>query len=109
MASAPLPVGDTELAFAGSFPGDYTRPAFVRYSGKTVLFWSGPAVAGGRNLYVTSVPSVGDTPTPAKQSGCSVVAEPRRGEAGRIPGAFVLFLPAALLALRRIARKALGR
>ena len=109
MASAPLPVGDTELAFAGSFPGDYTRPAFVRYSGKAVLFWSGPAITGGRNLYVTSVPSVADTPAPAAQSGCSVVVDPLRGEAGRTPGAAVLFLPAGLLALRRIARKAFAR
>ncbi|HEX9205025.1 MAG TPA: hypothetical protein VF853_03775 [Candidatus Deferrimicrobiaceae bacterium] len=109
MASAPLPVGNAELAFAGSLPGDYTRPAFTRYSGKTVLFWSGPAITGGRNLYVTSVPSVADTPTATTQSGCSVVGDPRRGEAGRTPGAAVLFLPAALLALRRFARKAFAR
>jgi hypothetical protein len=109
MTSAPLPVGNAELAFAGSFPADYTRPAFVRYSGKAVLFWSGPAITGGRNLYVTSVPSVADTPTATTQSGCSVVGDPLRGEAGRTPGAAVLFLPAALLALRRIARKAFAR
>jgi hypothetical protein len=107
MASAPLPVGNGDLAFAGTIPGDYTRPAFARYSGKSVLFWSGPAVlSGGRNLYVTSVPSFADAPAPTTQSGCSLVDDPRRGESGRIPGAAVLLLPAAILALRRAARKA---
>ncbi|HEX9190909.1 MAG TPA: hypothetical protein VF847_02360 [Candidatus Deferrimicrobiaceae bacterium] len=109
-ASAPLPVGNGELAFAGTFPGDYTRPAFARFSGKSVLFWSGPEVlSGGRNLYVTSVPSAADPATPTTQSGCSAVDDARRGEAGRIPGAAVLLLPAALLALRKVARKAFAR
>ena len=107
MASSPLPVGDGELAFAGTIPGDYTRPAFARYSGKSVLFWSGPEIlSGGRNLYVTSVSSAADPVAPASQSGCSAVDDPRRGGAGSIPGAAVLLLPAALLALRRLARKA---
>ncbi len=35
--------------------------------------------------------------------------DPRRGEAGRIPGAAVLLLPAVLLALRRATRKAFAR
>jgi hypothetical protein len=110
MASSPLPVGNGELAFSGTIPGDYTRPAFVRYSGKSVLFWSGPEIlSGGRNLYVTSVPSFADTPAPTTQSGCSAVDDPRRGEAGRIPGAAVLLLPAALLALRKVSRKAFAR
>lgn len=110
MASSPLPVGDGEIAFAGAIPGDYTRPAFGRFSGKSLLFWSGPeTVAGGRNLYVTSVPSPTDVATPTKQSGCSMVDDPGRGEAGRVPGAAILLLPAALLAVRRAARKALGR
>jgi hypothetical protein len=109
MSSSPLPVGDGDLAFAGSIPGDYTRPAFARFSGKSVLFWSGPELSGGRNLYVTSASSFADPPTPESQSGCSAVDDPRRGEPGRIPGAAVLFLPAALLLLRRAARKALDR
>jgi hypothetical protein len=38
-----------------------------------------------------------------------MVDDPRRGEAGRIPGIAVLFLPAALLALRKVTRKAVAR
>jgi hypothetical protein len=110
IASSPLPVGTGDRAFAGTIPGDYTRPAFARLSGKSVLFWSGPAeILGGRNLYVTSVSSVADPATPATQSGCAMVDDPRRGEAGRIPGVALLLLPAALLALRKAARKAVAR
>jgi hypothetical protein len=111
MASVPLPVGTDVLAFAGTIPGDYTRPAFARFSGKSVLFWSGPAevLSGGRNLYVTTVSSVADPLAPTTQSGCSAVDDPRRGESGRIPGIAVLFLPAALLALRKVTRKAVAR
>ncbi|MHB8833941.1 MAG: hypothetical protein ACYC9V_12355, partial [Desulfobacteria bacterium] len=78
------------------------------FSGKSVQFWSGQdnVVTGARNLYVTSTFSPAD---PTKQSGCSMIDDPRRGEAERIPGAAVLLLPAALLALRRAARKAFGR
>jgi hypothetical protein len=38
-----------------------------------------------------------------------MVDDPRRGEAGRIPGAVLLLLPAALLALRRAVRMAFAR
>jgi len=105
---APVSVGTGDIAFATQLPGDYTRPAFVHYSGKAMQFWSGPdnVVTGARNLYVTSVYSSSD---PSNQSGCSVVGDPRRGEAGRIPGTAVLLLPAVLLALRRATRKAFGR
>jgi hypothetical protein len=109
MALYPLPVGTGDRAFAGTIPGDYTRPAFARFSGKSVLFWSGPAISGGRNLYVTSVSSVADPVAPTTQSGCAMVDDPRRGEAGRIPGVAILLLPAALLALRKAARKAVAR
>jgi len=113
MVSSPLPVGNGDLSFAGTISGDYTRPAFARFSGKSVLFWSGPAgISGGRNLYVTSVSSAADPvppPTPTTQSGCSVVDDPGRGETDRIPGAVVLLFPAALLAVRKVARKALAR
>jgi hypothetical protein len=110
MALYPLPVGGS-FAFAGAFLGDYTRPAFARFSGKSVLFWAGPAevLSGGRNLYVTSVSSVADPATPTTQSGCAMVDDPRRGEAGRIPGVAILLFPAALLALRKAARKAVAR
>ena len=108
MVSSPVSVGNGDVAFATQLPGDYTRPAFYHYSGRSVNFWSGPdnVVTGARNLYVTSTFSPAD---PTSQSGCSMVDDPRRGEAGRIPGAAVLLLPAALLALRRAARKAFDR
>jgi len=108
MVASPVAVGTGDLAFAMELPGDYTRPAFVHFSGKSVNLWSGPdnVVTGARNLYVTSTFSPSD---PTTQSGCSMVDDPRRGEEGRIPGAAVLILPAVLLALRRAARKAFGR
>ena len=108
MVGSPVSVGTGDLAFAVQLPGDYTRPAFVHFTGKSVHLWSGPdnVVAGARNLYVTSTFSPSD---PTSQSGCSMAGDPRRGEAGRIPGAAVLLLPAVLLAVRRAARKAFGR
>jgi hypothetical protein len=107
MVTSPVSVGNGVAAFATQLPGDYTRPAFVHFSGKSVQFWSGQdnVVTGARNLYVTSTFSPAD---PTKQSGCSMVDDPRRGEAERIPGAAVLLLPAAFLALRRAARKAIA-
>lgn len=109
MVTSPVPVGAGDAAFATQIPGDYTRPAFAHYSGKAVHFWSGPdiAVSAARNLYVTStVDSPDDAP---KQSGCAMIDDPRRGEKGRIPGAAVLLLPAGLLALRKVLRKAFAR
>ena len=108
MVGSPVSVGIGPLAFATQLLDDYTRPAFVHFSGKSVNFWSGPdnVVTGARNLYVTSTFSPAD---PTKQSGCSMVDDPRGGETGRIPGAAVLLLPAALLALRRATRKAFAR
>ncbi|HEX7519617.1 MAG TPA: hypothetical protein VF325_04985 [Candidatus Deferrimicrobium sp.] len=105
LVGSPVSVGTGDIAFATQLPGDYTRPAFVHFSGRAFHFWSGPdnVVAGARNLYVTSTFSSAD---PTKQSGCSMVDDPSRGESGRIPGAAVLLLPAVLLALRRAARKA---
>jgi hypothetical protein len=107
MVASPVSVGIGEAAFATQIPGDYTRPALIHFSGKSVNFWSGQdnVVPGARNLYVTSTFSPAD---PVKQSGCSTVADPREGEAGRIPGAAVLLLPAVLLALRRAAMKAIA-
>ena len=108
MVASPVSVGTGDVAFATQLPNDYTRTAFMHYNGKSLFFWSGPdnVVAGARNLYVTSTFS---TTEPTSQSGCSMVDDPRRGETGRAPGAAVLLLPAALLALRRAARKAFGR
>jgi hypothetical protein len=113
MVSSPVPVGLGDIAFAMQIPGDYTRPAFAHLSGKAVHFWSGPdnalaGDAGARNLYVTSALDSPDN-APTTQSGCSMVDDPRGGGTGRIPGTAVLLLPAALLALRRAARKAFAR
>jgi len=108
MIASPVSVGTGDVAFAVQLPGDYTRPAFVHFSGKSVNFWSGQdnVVTGARNLYVTSTFSPSN---PSKQSGCSMVGDPRRGEPERIPGTAALLLPAAFLALRRALRKAFGR
>ena len=108
MVASPVSVGTGDVAFATQLPDDYTRTAFMHYNGKSLFFWSGPdnVVAGARNLYVSSTFS---TTEPTSQSGCSMVHDPRRGETGRAPGAAVLLLPAALLAVRRAARKAFGR
>jgi len=82
---------------------DYTKAPFGFPGGKVVVFWSGIPVAGGtnRNLDVTTVPTVAAW-VPTSESGCSMVADPEHGAAGRIPGALLLFLPAAVLAARRI-------
>ena len=108
MVGSPVSVGTGDISFAVQLLDDYTRPAFVHFSGKSVNFWSGPdnVVTDARNLYVTSTFSPAD---PTKQSGCSMVDDPRDGETGRIPGAVALLLPAALLALRRATRKAFAR
>ena len=113
MVSSPVSVGLGDIAFAMQIPGDYTRPAFAHLSGKAVHFWSGPDNAlagddGARNLYVTSALDSPDN-APVKQSGCSMVGDPRDGETGRLPGAAALLLPAILLAVRRATRKAFGR
>ncbi|MHB1024308.1 MAG: hypothetical protein ACYC24_01210 [Desulfobacteria bacterium] len=108
MVASPVYVGTGDIAFAMQLPDDYTRPAFVHFSGRSINLWSGPdnVVAGARNLYITSSYSPANS---TSQSGCSMVDDPRRGEAGRIPGTAVLLLPAVLLALRRATRKAFAR
>lgn len=102
LVTLPAPVGLNE--FPSELPGDYTKAAFRFLSGKTIVFWSGliPGSAN-RNLNVTSVQAVVDV-APTEESGCTMVGDPRSGEAGRIPGAALLFLPAAALAVRRFSR-----
>jgi hypothetical protein len=41
---------------------------------------------------------------PSAESGCSIVSDPHAGERERIPGAFLLLLPAVVLAIRRFSR-----
>ncbi len=100
--TVPIPVGFNE--FPVELPGDYTKAALRFLNGKTIVFWSGliPGSAN-RNLNVTTVQAVVDLP-PSTESGCQVVADPRTGEDGRIPGAAFLFLPAAALAVRRFSQ-----
>ena len=102
VVTAPAPVGLNE--FPAELPGDYTKAAFRFLNGKTIVFWSGliPGSAN-RNLNVTTVQAAVDI-VPAEESGCSMVGDPRAGETGRVPGAALLFLPAAALAVRRLSR-----
>lgn len=97
--TVPISVGFNE--FPAELEGDYTKAAFGVLPGKTVIFWSGliPGSAN-RNLNFTSAPN--GFFSPAEESGCSLVEHPESGDSGRIPGALVLFLPAAALALRRL-------
>ncbi len=84
---------------------DYTRAAFGFPGGRAVVFWSGirdpeNTASTDRDLYFTSVATVAAWIS-QNESGCSMVSDPARGAAGRIPGALLLFLPAAVLAARR--------
>lgn len=105
----PVQVGTGDPSFGMQIPGDYTRAAFASFNLKGLHFWSGPdnVTAGASNLYVTSTSdadiSSGD------DSGCMMAKDPRRGEAGRIPGALLLLLPAAFLLFLKEARRALAR
>jgi len=81
---------------------DYTQAAFGFPGGKVVVFWSGTVPgSSNRNLDVTTVPTAAAWVT-TNESGCSMVPDPERGADGRIPGALLLFVPAAVLAARRI-------
>jgi hypothetical protein len=108
MLSAPLSIGTGGISFAMQLPGDYTRPAFIHYNGKSIQFWSGPdsAVSGARDLYVTGTADAFD---PTSQSGCAAAGVPTPDGGGSFPEAVLLLLPAVLLAVRRAARKAIAR
>jgi hypothetical protein len=100
--TVPLSVGFNE--FPAELASDYTKAAFGVLPGKTVIFWSG-LIPGStnRNLNVTSVPN--NIIITAEEEGCSMVGNPRAGEAGRIPGTALLFLPAVALAVRRFSQR----
>jgi len=91
--------------FPAELPSDYSRAAFAVLNAKTIVFWSGliPGSAN-RNLNFTSVQN--SSFIPSDESGCAMVKNPRAGERERIPGSLVLLLPAAALAVRRLARGA---
>jgi len=108
-ATAPISVGFNQ--FPAELPNDYTTAGFAVLGGKTIVFWSGliPGSAN-RNLNFTAVPN--NSYTPEVEEGCSMVKDPRAGETERIPGTFLLFLPAIMLAIRRIShefRRTTGR
>lgn len=102
-------VGFDSQEYPGEIAGDFTRAAFGFLSGKVIVFWSG-LVPGGtnRNLDVTAVPTVTQL-VASTESGCAMVADPRAGERGRIPGTALLFLPAVILAVRRCLARTRGR
>ncbi len=100
LAWAPSSFAKVEIPFTG-LPGDYTQLAFGFPGGKIMAFWPSALAGGNRNLEVTTVPTVAAWIS-SNESGCAVVADPSRGAAGRVPGTLLLFLPAALLAARRI-------
>jgi hypothetical protein len=97
----PISVGFNQ--FPAELAGDYTKAAFAVLNGKTIVLWSGliPGSAN-RNLNFTSVPN--NSFIPSAESGCSIVSDPHTGERERIPGAFLLLLPAVVLAIRRFSR-----
>lgn len=101
IVTARTQAGFDSQEYPGGVTGDYTSAAFGILSGKAIVFWSG-LVAGGanRNLDFTAVPTVTQL-LASNESGCSMVADPRAGERGRIPGTSLLFLPAVILAVRR--------
>ena len=105
----PLPVGTGDASFGMQIAGDYTRAAYAHFSEKALHFWSGPdnVTVGASNLYVTYTNDV--DLSSSDSSGCSVAADPRVGDAGRIPGALLLLFPALLLLLLKTARRALAR
>ena len=97
--TAPISVGFNQ--FPAELPNDYTTAGFAVLGGKTIVFWSGliPGSAN-RNLNFTSVPN--GSIVSSGGGGCSMVKDPRAGETERIPGTFLLFLPAVVLVLRRL-------
>jgi hypothetical protein len=97
--TAPISVGFNQ--FPAELPNDYTTAGLAVFSGKTIIFWSGliPGSAN-RNLNFTAVPN--GSIVSSGGGGCSMVKDPRAGETERIPGTFLLILPAVVLILRRL-------
>lgn len=83
---------------------DYTQAAIGFPGGKVIVFWSGKVGAANRNLDMTTIGTVAAWVS-SNESGCAMVPDPSRGAAGRIPGALLLFLPAAAIAARRIVKR----
>lgn len=104
MLTPPAQVGFDSQEYPREISGDYTQGAFGYISTKAIVFWSG-LIPGGtnRNLDVTTAATI-TLPVPFKESGCSMVSDPGVGEGGRMAGTAFLFLPAIVLAIRRISR-----
>ncbi len=105
--SADIVTGITPFAtteYPATMADDYTKAALGFPGGRALVFWSGIPFQGSpdRNLDVTVVATVPAWVT-SNESGCVMVRDPARGASGRMPGALLLFLPAAALAARRLA------
>ncbi|MGE5752986.1 MAG: hypothetical protein ACM319_05035 [Deltaproteobacteria bacterium] len=98
--TAPDSVGFNSSERPAELSGDYTQAAFAVLNGKTIVFWSGQIPgSANRNLDFTAKPN---SSLPSSDGGgCSMARDPRAGDTGKIPEALLLFLPAAVLALRR--------
>jgi hypothetical protein len=98
--TAPDSVGINSSERPAELAGDYTHASFAVLSGRTIVFWSGQVPGGAnRNLDFTAMPN-GSAPS-SGGGGCSMIRDPLAGETESIPWVLLLFLPAAVLALRR--------
>lgn len=104
----PATVGLDSAEFPVSLDGDYTRAAIGYFNdGKAVIFWSGARTGtGNRNLDVTGLPTA--RAIQDEESGCLVVPAPSSGSTGTNADALLLFLPLAVLWMRRMKRRAFG-
>jgi hypothetical protein len=104
----PAPVGLDSVEFPVSLAGDYTKAAVGYFNdGKVVIFWSGAAAAGNRNLDVTGLPTV--RAIQDDQTGCLVVPPSFPGDTGANADFLLLLLPAAALWIRRVMRQTIGK
>ena len=107
-AKLPATVGLDSAEYPVSLDGDYTRAAIGYFSdGKVLIFWSGAATGtGNRNLDVTGLPTA--KAIQDEQSGCQVVPSPFPEDPGANADALFLFLPVAVLWVRRALRHPFG-
>lgn len=109
ITTARAQVGFDAQEFPGQIAGEYTRAAFGHYTGgKALVFWSGTVYGStNRNLDVTAIPT--STAYSSDESGCAIVSDPDSGERDRVFGAVLLFLPALVLAGRKLLTGLRGR
>ena len=108
IVGSPVSVGTGDIAFATQLPGDYTRPAFVQSSGKSVQLLVGAGQRRrGRAQPLRHQHRLGPHPHEPVRVLDGRRPAPRRG--GKDPGRRRAPAPAALLALRRAVRMAFAR